>query len=90
MNSKGGIKKAFEQFRKDLKESPEYIKFKKDSVSITFEDRVTAEPLNEREQIIDKINVLRPFKVTTEFFVPDVNTKETRDLNKKILKKYMR
>ena len=87
MNSKGGIKKAFEQFRKDLKDSPEYTKFKKDSVSVTFEDRLTKEPLNEREQIIDKITVLRPFKVITEFFVPELNTKETRDLNKKIFNK---
>ena len=87
MNSKGNILKAFKQFKIDLEEDIHYFKFKQNSYNLTYEDRVVIESINERESLEKgRIIVLKPFKIITDFQIPNLETKLTRRLNAQLFK----
>jgi hypothetical protein len=84
MNNKGNIRKAYKAFREDLKQCPDFIRFKQDAYRISYEDRIGRERLNDRELSTDWITVLRPKQIGINYNVPEVYTKESRDLNNKL------
>lgn len=84
MNNKGNIRKAYKAFQEDLKSCPDFIKFKQNAISITFEDELRRERLNDRELSNEWINVLKPKQISISFNVPEVYTKESRRLNDKL------
>lgn len=84
MNNKGNIRKAYKAFQEDLKSCPDFIKFKQNAISTTFEDRLGRERINYRELGNEWVNVLTPKQISINFNVPEVYTKESRRLNDKL------
>ena len=88
MNYKGGIKLAYKAFEQDLKNCKDYQQFKADAIRIEYEDRLLRESQNPYElNLIDPIYVLQPVEITVYYRVPEIDTKETRHLNRKLFTK---
>ena len=95
MNYLGGVHSAYEQFKADLQNDEDYKEFKTDAVRKIYVDKFSFGATktiyywdsNKRIRVVEDFKILSSrVEQIINYGVPEVNTKETRKLNRDLLK----